>query len=257
MSLASAGMGLTMSGPEGVLIPLGLVHVTPSLTLIVQIYNFFSIFITMLLAVSASQRDTRFISILMPIWAGFCMLAGWLKYPNMGTGFGILVVCTIIAIMTYMQETRHERFGIAGPGNNIVKIFMFLIILQCVVVFVNSASIFPDMAAPIATTTTQYANIQQESNFDNINGAGGLTNVSIVDIITMGTQMVWSMLKLLLECLVSIALFSVILVQVFPWILQAGAIGAAVLVVIQFAIWGMYLLFMFALFYKPSPDPGW
>lgn len=257
MSFATAGMGFTMAGAEGVLIPLGLTNVTTSLTLITQIYNYFSLFIVMLLAVSASQRDTRFISILMPIWAGFCMFAGWLKYPDMGVGFGILVVCTIIAIMTYMQETRHERFGIAGPGNNIVKIFMFLIILQCVVVFVNSASIFPDLNSPISTTSTQYANIQQESNFDNINGAGGLTNVSVVDIVTLGAQMAWSMLLLFIKCLVSIALFAVILAQVFPWILQAGAVGAAALVVIQFAIWGMYMLFVFTLFYKPSLDPGW
>jgi hypothetical protein len=256
---AAAGMGATFGGPAGVLISLGIENVISNLTLITQYYNYFSLFTLLILGLVAGQRDARFVSVLMPIWAGFCMLAGWLRYPDMGIGFGILVVCTAIAIMTYMQETVHERFGIAGPGNKIIKIFMFLIILQCVVVFVNSAAIFPAVgttAPSITSGSAQYTNIQLQSQFTQINGVGGLT-ASVVDIVTTSLQIAVSALFLVIKCLISIAAFAVILSQVFPWIMQAGAIGVAFLVVMQFAIWTMYLLFIFTLFYKPSPDPGW
>jgi hypothetical protein len=253
---ALAGMGATFGGPGGVLIPLGIENVISNLTLITQYYNYFSLFTIMILGLVAGQRDTKFISILMPIWAGFCMFAGWLRYPNMGTGFGILVVCAAIAIMTYMQETVHERFGIAGPGNKIVKIFMFLIILQCVVVFVNSAAIFP-VASPLAPGSAQYSNIDLTSQFTSINGVGGVSETSVVDIVSITLQIAISALFLFLKCVLSIAAFSVIIAQVFPWIVMAGATGIAFLVLIQFAIWAMYLLFIFTLFYKPSLDPGW
>ena len=84
-----------------------------------------------------------------------------------------------------------------------------------------------------------------------------MTGVSVVDTVTVALQIGISALLVLGKCLLSIAAFSVILSQVFPWITQAGAIGVAFLVAIQFAIWTMYLLFIFTLFYKPAPDPGW
>jgi hypothetical protein len=255
MSFAAAGMGMTMGGPAGVLVSLGIEQVVSNLTLVTQYYNYFSLFVIMLLAVVSGQRDAKFISVLMPIWAGFCMFAGWLKYPNMGTGFAILVVCCAIAIMTYMQETIHEKFGIAGPGNKIIKIFMFLIILQCVVVFVNSASIFP-VLGPITESSTQYSNIKIDSQFSTINLVGGTGN-PVIDILTIAPQMAMAALGLLLKCLLSIVLFSAVISQVFPWIAQAGAIGVAFLVVVQFAIWTMYLLFIYTLFGRPNLDPGW
>jgi len=255
MVFVEAGIGTLFGGPAGVLISLGIESIITDLTLVTQYYNYFALFTIMLLGVVAGQRDAKFISILLPLWAGFCMFAGWLKYPDMGTGFGILVVCTAIAIMTYMQETVHEKFGIAGPGNKIIKIFMFLIILQCVVVFVNTAHIFP-MEGPIAASSQAYTNIQLQSQFGTINSAGGL-NLPVVDILIIATQMALATLKLMVQCLIGIAAFSIILSQIFPWIVDAGAIGIAFLVVVQFAIWSMYLLFAFTLFYKPSLDPGW
>jgi hypothetical protein len=195
-------------------------------------------------------------SVLMPIWAGFCMFAGWLKYPNPGMGFGILVVCTALAIMTFMQERVHERFGIAGPGNKVIKIFMFLIILQCVVVFINSSAIFPSETPALSASNTQYSNIDLSANIGSVSATGGMT-AQIVDIASIALQTAYSSLLLMIKCLISIAAFSVIVSQVFPWIAQAGPAGVAFLVVMQFAIWAMYLLFIFTVFYRPGPDPGW
>jgi hypothetical protein len=159
--------------------------------------------------------------------------------------------------MTYMQETVHERFGIAGPGNRVVKIFMFLIILQCVVVFVNQSAIFPAENLPVAPSNSQqYANIDLNTDMQQVNSAGGITK-SVVDLPSIAVQTAISSGILLIKCLISIAMFSLIISQVFPWIVMAGPIGLGFLVVMQFAIWGMYLLFIFTLFYKPSLDPGW
>jgi hypothetical protein len=256
MSNAFAVIGMGATDPGTRLISLGIETVVQNQALVTQYYNYFAIFTIALLAFSAAQRDTRFFGLLLPLWAGFCMWAGWLVFPNQATGFAIIVICTMLAIMTYMQDTLHERFGIAGPGNRVVKIFTFLIILQCVVVFVNSAAIFGDGIPAIAASNPEYNTIDLASNMGAVNSAGGLT-ASVVDIATIALQTAYSVLLLLVKCIISIAAFSIILNMVFPWIGMSGAIGIAFLVVVQFAIWIMYLLFIFTLFYKPPPDPGY
>jgi hypothetical protein len=261
MSLAvtAAGMGASWAGPAGVLIPIGIEQVVSDLTTVTRLYNWFSISMVLLIGVTAGYRDSEMIGILMPLWAAFCMLAGWLQFPNPGTGFGILVVCVALAIMTYMNSKMHERFGIAGPGNKIIKITIGLIILQCVVAFVNPsagfAGIFPDNTA-VAPSNAQYGNVDLNTQISNINSAGGLTALG-VDILSIATQMAYSLFLLLMKVLVSIGAFSLILNGVFPWIAASGQIGIAFLMMIQFAIWFMYLLFIFTLAYKPSPDPSW
>ena len=249
-------MGITCSGPFGVLISLGIENVVSNLQMVANLYNYWSIATVLVLAVSAGHRDAKFIGILMALWGGFCMFAGWLRYPDQGAGFGVLIVCAMLSIMIYMVETRHERFGIAGPGNMIIKIFTFLIILQCVVVFINASSIFPANTPNIAATNNQYATIDLAGQMGNINSAGGLT-AAIVDIATITLQMAASALLLFLKCIISIAVFSVVLAQIFPWIPAAGAQGVAFLVILQFAIWIMYLLFAVQIFYRPGPDAGW
>jgi hypothetical protein len=249
-------LGLGATDPGTRLISLGIETVVSDPTLVINYYNWLSVILLAIIALSASQFDAKFISILIPIWAGFELWAGWLYFPNQSTGYAVIVVCAMIAIMTYMQETRHEKYGIAGPGNTIVKIFTFLIVLQSVVVFVNSAQIFPSDTVPVGIENSQYATIDLAKNMGVMNSAGGLT-ADIVDTGSILLQTGISVLLLLGKLLLSIAFFSVILAMVFPWIVEAGVIGTAFLVVIQIAIWVMYALFIFALYYKPSPDPGW
>ena len=256
LSYAAAGMGVTWLGSIYGL-SLGIEGVISDPLMLARYYNYFALFTILLIGATASQRDTKFVALLMPLWAGFCIFAGWLAYPNMAAGFGILVVCCALAIMTYMQETVHERFGIAGPGNRVVKIFMFLIILQCVVVFINSAAIFPSETQPIGAVNPEYNNINLNTEITTMNSAGGLT-AQVVDIATVAIQTAYSSLLLFIKCLVSIAAFSFILYSIFPWIVTSGqAYGIAFLLVVQFAIWGMYLMFVLQLFYKPGPDAGW
>jgi len=256
ITYAAAGMGATWLGSAYGL-SLGIERVISDPILIAKYYNYFALFTILLIGATASQRDTKFVALLMPLWAGFCIFVGWLAYPNMAAGFGILIVCCALAIMTYMQETVHERFGIAGPGNRVVKIFMFLIILQCVVVFINSAAIFPDDTQPIGAVNPQYNNIDLTKELPQMNAVGGLT-AQVVDIVSASIQIAIASILLFIKCLLSIALFSVILYSIFPWIVASGGVyGIAFLGVVQFAIWGMYLLFIVQLFYKPSPDPGW
>lgn len=254
-SFLAAGAGLTMAGPAGVLIPLGIETVVSNPSLVTLYYNYFALFGIFLLGIMASQRDSKFISFILPVWGGVCVFAGWLKFPDAGAGFSILVVLVVLSIINYMQDTRHERFGIAGPGSIIIKLFTFMIILQCVVVFVNSSSIFPTGTQPIAQSDQKYANIDLQQNVGQISGTGGLYSV-VQNIVTIATEIGISSLVLLGECAVSVGAFSFVLSQIFPWILQAGAIGAAFLVILQFAIWTLYVLFWFTMTYRPSPDPG-
>jgi hypothetical protein len=253
---ASAGMGATFLGPGGVLIPLGVELLVHDLTKVTMIYNYFALTTLAIITWSAGQKDVKFMGIITPLWAALCMFAGWLHFPNQAQGFGILVVVVAIGLIAYFHETQHERFGIAGPGNKIVKIFMGLIILQCVVVFVNTGHIFPDSIPTVAASNNQYANIDLTQQISSLNGTGGLF-AKIVDIVTIGAQIAYSALYVFCECLLSIGLFAYVAWQVFPWFSMAGDIGVGFLIVMQFAIWLMYVIFVLALFYRPGPDPGW
>ena len=263
MTFAAAGQGATFMGPAGVLVSLGVETIVTNPILVQQIYNYCALIPLFILAISASQRDARFVGILIPIWGGISMFFGWLQAPDVSgpgsgtaTSFALLVVLTMLGIMMYMQETVHERFGIAGPGNKVIKIFVFMIILQCGVVFLNSSAIFPPTTQPITVTDQQYTNIKLSDEVAHVSGSGGIF-AGIVDIVSLGAQIAYSSLLLLLKLLTAIGFFAYVLAQVFPWIVQAGTIGLAFLVVLQFAIWTMYLIFIFTLFYKPGPDPGW
>ena len=269
-SFASSGMGATFNGPAGVLISLGIENLISNPILLTQLYNYAAIIPLFILAITAGQRDTRFVALLIPLWAGFGLFAGWLKLPDTpgvsGSGvagtFALVVILLMMGIMTYMHESVHERFGIAGPGNKVVKIFTFLIVLQCCVAFVNSAAIFPSLTpstggiGTITATNTQYSNINLNVEMTSLSGTGGLF-AGIVDIASATLQIAVSALILFLKLLLSIALFSSVLASVFPWIMQAGSVGLGFLILVQFAIWTMYLIFIFTIFYKPGPDPGW
>ena len=269
MTNAAAGMGLTFGGPAGVLVSLGIEYLTSNPTLVYQLYNYAAVIPLFILAITASQRDARFVNILIPVWAGLMLFFGWLKYPDVngvvGSGaanaFALIVILVMLAIMTYMQETIHERFGIAGPGNKIIKIFTFIIILQAVVVFMNAASVFPAIfptgTQAISTgNTQQFLNVDMNYQLTGMSGSGGLL-APVVDIATATLQIAISAIKMLISILIGIAAFSLILAAIFPWIVQAGAMGTAFLVILQFAIWSMYLIFIVTIFYKPGPDPGW
>lgn len=249
-------MGLTMAGPAGVLIPLGIERVVSNSTQVTLYYNWFSLALLSLLAFMSGYRDSRFMAILLPVWASVSVFSGWLKFQNQASGFAIIVVMCILAGINYMQEVRHEKFGIAGPGNIIMKLFMFMIILQCTVAFVNSSSIFPLDTQPVAATNTQYTNIDLSTNMANINGSGGLF-AAIQDIVTILTQISVSTLFMVGKALLSIAAFAVVLAQVYPWITAAGAVGYGFLIILQFAIWALYYQFWFQLAYRPGIDPGW
>ena len=258
----AANVGFTMTNGVVPLLSLGIEGFITDPATIARLYNFIALVPLLILAVSASQFDVKFIGILLPLWAGFEMFAGWLSYPDIngipGSGmqheFGILVVLIMYGLMIYFSDTVHEKFGIAGPGNKIVKIMLFMMILQASVVFINSSQIFPGVS--VATSDPNYTNITLQQKMGSVSNAGGLLEKAI-DIVSIGAQIAISSLILFLQLLLSIALFSVVLASVFPWILQAGAIGTAFLVVIQFAIWGLYVIFIVQMFAKPGPDPGW
>lgn len=256
MSYIAAGLGLTMGGPAGVLIPLGIERVVSDSTSVAMYYNWFALGLLTLLGVMSGYRDTKFMAILLPIWAAVSLFSGWLTFPDPGAGFAIIVVMCILAGVNYMQEVRHEKFGIAGPGNIIMKLFMFMIILQCTVAFVNGSAIFPSGTQPLAPTNSEYTNIDLSANIGNINGSGGLF-AQIMDIVTMAAQIGYSTLIMLGKGLLSIGLFAVVLAQVYPWIPAAGVVGFGFLVILQFAIWALYYQFWFQLTYRPGIDPGW
>jgi hypothetical protein len=275
MIAGSIVSGMTMPG-VGPLISLGIEKViTNNPSLVTYLYNCVFIFILGLIATSASERDSRFTGFLIPLWAAFCLWAGWLNYTvlvngvvtiNNTNGYAIVVICFLLAFLNYAREVRHQTFGIAGPGDITIKAFTFIVVLQCAVVFVNSAAIFPNDVGNVAESNTQYqypssyataAMTLQNQSFSMGNSGGLLNPTGAIDIASATVQIAISCVIMLLQCLAALFGFSLVLLAIFPWIGQAGVVGLGFLGMLQIAIYIIYLQFIVKLFYKPGPDPNW
>ena len=253
MVTGAAASGWTSTG-AGPLLSLSIEKFITSPTAVSFYYNMWCVLTLALIAFSAGQFDQRFIAILCPIWAAFCVFAGWFQPANVGNFIGIIVVCLMLAYLYYVMEVRHERFGLAGPGNLIVKIFTFVVILQCAVVFFNSTAIFP-ADAQYTVSNSQFMSIDFLNQTQDVTDSGGLT-ATLVNISTIILQITVSILLLVIKCLAAIAVFSLVINAVFPFI-AASAYGAAFLVMLQFVVWTIYLWFIFTMYYKPGPDPNY
>lgn len=221
--------------------------------LVTKLYNYFAIVTLLMIGLSAGKSSARFINILLPLWAAFEVFAGWLTFPDQGTGVGVIVACFGLAAMSYMIDVRHERFGIAGPGNLTMKLIAWVIIIQASVAFVNAAAIFPQ-GSPVATpTNNQYKQLTTDlsTQIGSMNAAGGLT-APAVDIVSQGTQMAIGALLFFLRIAVSLGAFSVVLLWIYPFLGQSAA-GIAFLSFIQIAIWILYAFFILQLF-RPGTE---
>jgi hypothetical protein len=237
-------LAVTAKGASGVLIPLGLENVFQLSTAIV-LYMWLSLIILFLIAASASQRNASFFGVLLPVIATFEVWSGWLQFPNPATGWGIVIVVTILAVALYMKDRLHATFGVAGPGSMVMNILMFIIILQTVVGFVNGIGIFD---TNVAATPTQYQNVDLKTSIPGINNTGGFLDQAW-STLTLLTEATISAIRLLLSIAEAIVLFSVVLAGTFPFLVNPA--GIAALAALQVGIYYIYVIW-YVNFIRPT-----
>jgi hypothetical protein len=216
-------------------------------------YNWISIAFIFLLGAISSKSYTRFFAVLIPVFAALFIWMGWLRSADPVSTWGIVVACGLIGVITYMKGSVRDKTGTSGPGSLIITIVFFLIILQTCVGVINITQVWGGSnAAPTDQAAMNY-NVDLSKSIPVTTGTGGFWS----DIMTTGTligDMVGATIKLLITIVVSLALFSVVINSIFPFIVESGPIGVVMLGLIQLAIYLAYVIFFVQLFSKASPD---
>jgi hypothetical protein len=261
----AAGTSATLLGAGGYLIDLGIENVPGVTTAQAAFYyNIISFALVIWLAWVADEPSSAQFCVIGVGIAAFCAYAKWFTTPNPGGEWGLVVMCALLSVLLYMTEKIRFLYGINGAGDPLVQIVVFLLILQSTIGLINGAGIFsvgttvanPSECANGSVTYTncaingnvQLSNLQTNSGTDNI--IGQAFNY-ITTIVTMG----FNMLVLVIQLLISVACFSFVLYQTYPWIIDSPQ---AILLVglLQVGIWFIYILALFRFIWKPMPSDG-
>lgn len=230
-----------------------------SLTKAVFYYNWISMGILFLIGAMSSKRMTRFFAVLIPIFAGMMIYMGWLISPNPITTWGTVIMCGLIGATTYMKGSLRENFGGGGPGNLIINVVYYIILLQACVGIVNATGMWvhQDQGNVVdATTLPEYMNnaknAQLDTSITTINDSGGWMT-GLISAAGIVWDMVLSVIKMLFSVLASLILFSYVINSIFPFI-GSTPLGVSMLVLLQLGIYLMYVLFFVAMFGNKPAD---
>ena len=106
-----------------------------------------------MLGAMSSKRMTRFFALLIPMFAAMLAFFGWLHAPNEVATWGVIIMTSIIGVVTYMKGSLRENFGGGGPGNLIVNLVFYLIILQTCVGLVLLQDVWTNPTTNISVNT--------------------------------------------------------------------------------------------------------
>lgn len=238
--------GFTAKGPFNILVSLGLEYILP-IDWAYLFYNFIGIALLYFAMSMASQRYARFFVIIVPLLAGAFAFFGWLNSYNSSVPImPLIVAAALIGVGVYLKGANRENYGTGGPGLTLINFVYFIILLQACVGLVNNSNIWQGNMAP---TPDQYQNVDLQGQIGGLNNIGGFMGGAIstaIMLLNVGIQAC----MMILSILASIAMFSVVLLFVFPF-LSASPLALAILGVTQIVIWLLYTWFIFIIFFKP------
>jgi hypothetical protein len=231
---------VTMKGPSGLLVPLGFESVMP-LPMALALYNWISFGLILLMASIASRRNMGKVAITVPIVAGITLWFGWLNFPDptqATKAYSFIIMFVLLGVGIYMKDTLHKEFGIAGPGSMLMNLAVFMILLQAIVGIMNASAIWDQN---VGVQSNQWNNVDIQNEVSSLSNTGGLFN-QIIDIGTILLNIAISAMKIFVSMIMSVAVFSVALVLIFP-ILSTSPMAIAMLGVMQIGIWILYAKF--------------
>jgi hypothetical protein len=247
-TLGSAA-GITFNG--GRLIPLGIENV-PGLTVsqITWFYNIIAVGLLFLLGSITSERNVRHWTILVPVMGAMFMFFGWLTSPT-GNTFGIIVFCVFLASLMYMKGSLKENFGIGGPGNTLLNIMIFLIVIQSIIGLVNLPSVGLFNNQNVAPTPSEYQSVDLPSQFGAIANSGGWMQAAI-SAATLFITAIVGIVFAVIGMLKAILLFPLTAQEAFP-VITASPMVIQFLMVFQIGEWILLVWLFYHIFYTKSP----
>jgi len=218
-------------------------------------YNWISLGLIFLLGAMSSKRMTRFFSILIPVFAALLVYIGWMHSPNPATTWSIIIVCGLLGVITYMKGSLKENFGGSGAGNLLLNIVFYIIILQVCVGVINATGLWTqggggNILDNTSTDQTYALNADLTKSVPAMSQTGGLYN-TVKSAATMASQIIWGCAMMLVSIIESLAVFSVVLLQMYPWITApdgGGTLGVLFLGALQLGIYFVYTMYFITLF---------
>jgi len=243
VSYAPAYSGLTMYGdcPGGAMVCLGFPIE------FIYFYNYISIGFLFLIASSASERNSSFFAILLPLFAGLFAWWRWLVLPSFEQVGGVIICCAVLAVAIYMKGKQQEKFGIAGPGSPFLNIVFWMVVIQASIGFINSMGMFEYNAM---ITPEVFQNVVLAQSVPSHMGAGGLWS-AITSVVYLSGGLAVSALLMIFNTLLAIVYFKGLVLSIIPF--AAGVpIVENMLTVITVGIDVVIIYALFLWHYKPG-----
>jgi hypothetical protein len=265
----AAGSTANLGGTMGLLVDLGIEYV-PGVT--VQMAYFYYRWICFALifwiALTADKKSSTVFCILAVGISALTAYFGWFTTTgsdgvtlNPAGPWGLIILCALLTVVSYLTESKRINFGISGAGDPIVDLFTFLIIFQGVIGLLNGAAIFAGVPWGIPSTPgycvgTDFGKCQvdgasQLANLKTTSGNSGILN-SAVDAIIGAANIAWNVLLLVVQIMLSIAFVSAIILASYPWLISSGP-AMLLLGLFQVAIWIIYVLWVARIYAKVMP----
>jgi hypothetical protein len=268
-----AGATANLAGAMGLLVDLGIENM-PGVTIQMAYFYYRWICFALIfwIALTADKKSSTVFCILAVGISAMTAYFGWFTTTtsdgvtlNPAGPWGLIILCALLTVVSYMTESKRLNFGISGAGDPIVNIFTFLIIFQGVIGLLNGSAIFsgvvgtpstPGVCAIGSTTNqTQFGNCavdgatQLQSLKTNTN-TGGILN-EVFDALLTAVNMAWNVVLLIVQIAVSIIFVSAIILTSYPWI--SGSSSALLLLgLFQLAIWIIYVLWIARIYGKTT-----
>lgn len=228
---------VTLKGPSGLLAPLGIENYMPLDEALIW-YNWICFAIIFPFACAAGSRETRFFALGIPALVSIFLWLGWFNTPDPATTYGLVVVSVLMGAGLYMKGSLRENWGLGGPGNTLLNIVVYLIILQAVIGFVNTSAIWPENTG---VANDDYSNVDLTEQTEGLINEGGVLN-TLIDTATILYNIAFSAIRVFVSIIASIVLFSVVLVLAFPFLNTPLAVAfLAVLQVVNWVLLGKFL----------------
>lgn len=267
MTVGYIATNLLMQGPAGIMVPLYIENFVPASEAMMW-YNYIATILLLLIAATTGSKGEPAYCALIPIFAGMFTLFGWFKFPNMANAVAMMVICGVFGIMIYMNETNHDRNGIAGPGSKLLNIVFLIILFQTVLGIMPSIGIFD----PSATAGTSYgqaycppsANCGSYSNVDIsqsmqvvADGNGFLSGVASVvyGSVTAFIAMLYFLVTAIVNVLLSATVIGHLIEGIWPGVTSTVPF-MAFMGLISVVFWACDLIFISNVYLKLFPSEG-
>ena len=264
----AAGSTAELAGPMGLLVDLGIENM-PGVTIPMAYFYYRWICFALIfwIALTADKKSSTVFCILAVGISAITAYFGWFTTTlsdgvtlNPAGPWGLIILCALLTVVSYMTEAKRINFGISGAGDPVVNLFTFLIIFQGVIGLLNGAAIFSGVVGTPATPgycigtdfgTCQVDGASMLQNLNTTTSTGGLLN-GIIDAVVGAVNIGWNVLLLVVQIVVSIAFVSAIILTSYPWI-ATSAPALLLMGLFQLAIWVIYVLWIARIYGKTMP----